>query len=136
MAHKIFVNLPTKDLKRSRAFWESMGYSFNPQFSDDTAACLVFSEDIYAMLLTHPKFKEFIDKPIVDTDAQAAAIICLSADSKDEVHRLVDAAVKAGGKEHRPMMDYGFMIQRSFADLDGHNWEVVFMDPSHVQPQS
>lgn len=136
MAHKIFVNLPTKDLKAARAFWESMGYGFNPQFSDDTAACLVFSEDIYAMLLTHPKFRDFTDKAIADTQTQAAAIICLSADSKADVHRLVDAAVKAGGTESRPMMDYGFMIQRSFTDLDGHNWEVIFMDPTHVQPQS
>ena len=133
MVSKIFVNLPVKDLQKSRAFFGSLGFSFNPQFSDDTGACLVMSEAIYAMLLTHPKFAQFTDKTIADGHKSAEVIVALGVDNKDDVNRIADAALKAGGKEPRPPQDYGFMFLRSFQDLDGHRWEVAWMNPNHVQ---
>ncbi len=134
MSTKIFLNLPVKDLDKSMAFFKALGWSFNAQFTDETAASLVISDDIYAMLLTHKKFSEFTTKAIADTSKTAQILICITQDSKEDVHKLVDAAVKAGAAEPRPMQDYGFMINRTFEDLDGHIWEVVFMDPSFVQP--
>lgn len=134
MSTKIFLNLPVKDLDKSMAFFRALGWDFNKQFTDETAASLVISDDIYAMLLTHKKFNEFTDKQIADTSKTAQILIALSQDSKADVHKLVDAAVKAGAKEPRPMQDYGFMISRSFEDLDGHIWEVIYMDPSFVRP--
>jgi uncharacterized protein len=135
MSTKMFVNLPVKDLNKSIAFFKALGWSVNPQFTDETGACLVISDDIYAMLLTHPKFKEFTDKKISDSGA-VEAIIALSVDSKADVDRIADAAIKAGGKQAKPPQDYGFMQLRSFLDLDDHHWEVFYMDPAHVQPQS
>lgn len=135
MATSIFINLPVKDLEKSKAFAQALGWSINTQFTDETAASVVISDTIYAMLLTHDKYRQFTDKQIADATKTSEVLICLSQDSKEAVHKLVDAAVKAGGKESRPMQDYGFMISRSFDDLDGHTWEVVFMDPAHVQPQ-
>ncbi|MFL5108170.1 MAG: VOC family protein [Xanthobacteraceae bacterium] len=131
MTTKIFVNLPVKDLKGSMAFFEKLGFRINPQFTDDTAACVVISEDIYAMLLTHAKFKEFTKKQIVDATKFTEGLTALSTDSKAKVDELVQAAIKAGGTEARDPMDFGFMYGRSFNDLDGHIWEVVWMDPSH-----
>jgi predicted lactoylglutathione lyase len=133
MSSKIFMNLPVKDLKRSMAFYEALGWKHNPQFTDETAASIVISEEIYVMLLTHEKFNQFTDKKIVDSSKSAQMIIALSADSKEGVHEIVDAALKAGAVEPRPLTDYGFMIYRTFEDLDGHIWEVLFMDPAHVQ---
>jgi predicted lactoylglutathione lyase len=135
MATKIFVNLPVKDLKQSMNFFSSMGYAFNPQFTDDKAACLVISEDIYSMLLVEPFFKSFSSLEIADTSKVNEAIICLSADSKEEVNTLVDKAVKAGAKEPKPVQDQGFMYSRGFSDLDGHMWEVMFMDMSAIPQQ-
>jgi uncharacterized protein len=135
MSTKIFVNLPVKDLDKSMAFFKSLGWTFNPQFTDETAACMVISDDIYAMLLTHDKFKQFTDKKIAD-GGSVEALIALGVGSKDEVSRIADAAIKAGGKEAKPPQDYGFMQLRSFLDLDGHHWEIVYMDPAHVQAQS
>ena len=135
MSTKIFVNLPVKDLDKSMSFFKSLGWTFNPQFTDDTAACMVISDDIYAMLLTHDKFKQFTDKKIAD-GGSVEALIALGVGSKDEVNRIADAALKAGGKEAKPPQDYGFMQMRSFLDLDGHHWEIVYMDPAHVQAQS
>lgn len=134
MSTKIFLNLPVKNLDKSMGFFRALGWDFNKQFTDETAASLVISNDIYAMLLTHKKFSEFTDKQIADTAKTAQILIALSQDSKADVHKLVDAAVRAGAKEPRPMQDYGFMISRSFEDLDGHIWEVIYMDPSFVQP--
>ncbi|CAL8980168.1 hypothetical protein RHODGE_RHODGE_02070 [Rhodoplanes serenus] len=136
MATKIFVNLPVADLPRSMRFFESLGYTFNTQFSDDTAACLVIADDIHAMLLTHEKYRQFTDKAIADTRTTSAVLIALSSDSRDAVDRLVDTAVKAGASEPRKPHDYGFMYHRAFDDLDGHTWEVFWMDPAHVQPQA
>ena len=132
MSTKIFVNLPVRDLNKSMAFFKALGWTFNPQFTDETAACLVISDDIYAMLLTHEKFKQFTDKKIAD-GGSVEALIALGVGSKDEVSRIADAAIKAGGKEAKPPQDYGFMQMRTFLDLDGHHWEIVYMDPAHVQ---
>ncbi len=136
MSTKIFLNMAVKDLAKSMAFFRALGWEFNPQFTDETAASLVISEHIYAMLLTHKKFSEFTPKQIADTTSTAEVMIALSQDSKEAVHKLVDAAVKAGASETKPMQDYGFMILRTFEDLDGHIWEVFFMDPAHLQPQN
>ena len=130
MSTKIFVNLPVKDLGQSMSFFRSIGYSFNPQFTDETAACMVISDDIYAMLLTHPKFSDFSPKKIADATQTSEVITALSTDSKDKVNSLVDAALQAGATENRNPTDYGFMYLRSFSDLDGHIWEIFWMDPS------
>ena len=133
MPSKIFVNLPVVDLDKSKAFFGTLGYTFNAQFTDETAACMVISDDIYAMLLTEAKFRDFTKKPIADAHQTTEVLIALSVDSKDAVNKLVDAAVKAGGSEARDPQDYGFMFLRSFDDLDGHSWEILWMDPKHVQ---
>ena len=133
MPSKIFVNLPVKDLDRSKAFFGKLGYTFNAQFTDATAACMVISDDIYAMLLTHAKFKEFTKKPIADAQKTTEVLVALSMGSRDEVNRVADAAMEAGGSETREPQDYGFMFLRSFSDLDGHIWEILWMDPKHVQ---
>lgn len=135
MAMKIFVNLPVKDLPKSKAFFEAPGWSFNPQFTDETAASLVISDEIYAMLLTHQKFSEFTDRRIADAGT-VETLIALSVDSVADMNRLCDAALKAGGTEPKPPADYGFMKYRTFLDLDGHHWEILYMDPSFVQPQA
>ena len=134
MINNIFVNLPVKDLKKSRAFFEAIGCKINEQFSDETAASVVIGGNIFAMLLTHDKWAQFSSKKPADTATTGEAIIALGVESKDELNKIVDAAVKAGGKETRPAADYGFMQQRVFEDLDGHHWEVIYMDPKHVQP--
>jgi len=136
MNKQIFVNLPVKDLPRSRAFFESMGYSFNPQFSNDQGACLVISDTIYAMLLTEPFFQTFTKKPISDAKKSTEVLICLSCESKAEVDQLVAKAVAAGGKAPNPVQDHGFMYGHGFEDLDGHVWELMHMDPNAVPPQA
>lgn len=134
MATKIFVNLPVKDLEKTKEFFLKLGYSFNQQFTDEKAASLVISENIYAMLLTEPFFKTFLpNKEIADTSKTKEVLIALSADSKQQVDELVDKAIAAGGKKFREPDDHGFMYARSFEDLDGHVWEVVWMDPGSIQ---
>lgn len=133
MSTMIFVNLPVADLPRSMRFFETLGYTFNRQFTDDTAACLVISDTIHAMLLTHDKFKQFTDKAIADGHTSKEVLIALSAESRAAVDGLVDTAVKAGAREPRPAADYGFMYYRAFDDLDGHTWEIMWMDPAHLQ---
>lgn len=127
MNSQIFVNLPVADLPRSRNFFQALGYTFNEQFSDDTAACLVISEHIYAMLLTHAKFREFSPKAICDSSKACEVLICLSCDSREELETLVRKAVAAGGSTYAEPKDYGFMYQHSFQDLDGHCWELIQM---------
>jgi predicted lactoylglutathione lyase len=135
MAMSIFANLAVKDLKASMAFFASLGWKNNPQFTDETAACIVISDTVYAMLLTHEKFESYSHgKKVADTAKTQEVLISLSVDSKQDVHRLVDAAVKAGATEPEPMQDYGFMISRSFHDLDGHAWSILHMDPTYVLP--
>jgi predicted lactoylglutathione lyase len=132
---KIFVNLPVRDLNKSMSFFKALGWTFTPQFTDDTAACMVISDDIYSMLLTHKKFGEFTDKKVAD-GATAEALIAISVDAKAEVDRIAGAAITAGAKEAKPPQDYGFMQLRSFLDLDGHHWEILYMDPAHVQSKT
>ncbi|GHB39393.1 glyoxalase [Streptomyces cirratus] len=134
-ATMIFVNLPVKDLEASKAFWGKLGYSFNAQFSDENGASLVISDTIYAMLLTEARFKDFTHKAIADTSTTTEALLCLSAESRDAVDALVDAAVGAGGTEPRAAQDHGFMYGRAFEDLDGHTWEIMWMDPAAIQAQ-
>lgn len=133
MINNIFVNLPVRDLEKSKSFFEAIGCTINPQFTDETAACAVIGGNIYAMLHTHAKYRTFTAKEIANAGQTSEVLIALGVDSKAEVDRIVDAAVKAGGKETRPVQDYGFMQMRVFEDLDGHHWEVIYMDPAHVQ---
>ena len=135
MAKMIFVNLAVKDLDKSMAFFKALGFTFNPQFTDKTAACMVISEHNYSMLLTHEKFRGFSKKEIADTSKVNEVMTALALDNKEAVDRMVDAAVKAGGAEPRPPTDLGFMYGRSFTDLDGHIWEPFWMNPAHVQKQ-
>jgi len=132
MATKIFVNLPTADLQRSKAFYTGLGYSINEQFSDETAACVVISEDIYVMVLTHAKFKEFTTKPISDATKSTEVLVCLSCERRAQVDELVRKALASGGASVMPAKDYGFMYSHGFQDPDGHIWEVVYMEPSAV----
>lgn len=133
MSTQIFVNLPMKDLERSRALFTALGYSFNPQFSDENAGCLVISDDIYAILLVEPYFKTFIKKKLADATKSTETIIALSADSPAEVDKLADKALAAGATLAREPEDQGLMYGRSFQDPDGHIWEVFWMDPSAIQ---
>ncbi len=133
MISKIFVNLPVKDLDKSMAFFKAVGFSFNPQFTDNTAACMVMSNDIYAMLLTHDKVKEFSKKQIADAHKTTEVLTAVAVESKAKVNDLADKAIKAGGNEASSPKDYGFMFTRSFEDPDGHIWEVFWMDEAQVQ---
>ena len=135
MSTKIFVNLAVKDLNRSVDFFKAIGYSFNKQFTDETAACMVISEDIYAMLLTEIKFKDFTPKQLVDATKATEVMTCLSTDTREKVNEIVDNAVKAGATEFKDAQDHGFMFYRSFSDLDGHIWEIMWMDESKVETQ-
>ena len=128
MSKLIFVNLPVTDLDRSIAFYEAIGASKDPRFSDATAAAMVLSETIHVMLLTHDKYRQFTTKEIADAHKTSAALICVSEDSRAAVDATVDKAIKAGAREARPAQDYGFMYGRSFDDPDGHGWEVMWMD--------
>ena len=129
MAKLIFVNLPVADLPRAVGFYEAVGAVKNPQFSDDTAACMVFSETIHTMLLTHGKFRQFTTKAIPDAKATCQVLLCVSADGRAEVDSTVERAGAAGGAmDPGPKQDHGFMYGRSFEDPDGHTWEVMWMD--------
>lgn len=130
MPKKIFINLPVKDLKKSMDFYTKTGFTNNPTFTDDTAACMVLTEEIYVMLLTHDKLSQFTNKAIIDAKKYVGAINCISLDSPEEMNRMADAALAAGGIEPAPAQDYGFMLQRSFEDPDGNHWEVIYMDMS------
>ena len=136
MARQIFVNLPVSDLSKSMDFFRVLGFDFNPQFTDDTAACMVISEDIYAMLLTKAKFREFTCKEICDATRQTEVLVCLSCESRAEVDTLADQAVANGGQAAHDPMEYGFMYGRSFHDIDGHIWELIWMDPNAAMPES
>jgi len=132
MATKIFVNLPVRDLARSVKFFAGLGYSFNPQFTDETAACMVVSEDIFVMLLTLAKFKEFTPRDICDAKKSTEVLVCLTCETRDEVDTMVRKAVDAGGTTYAESKDYGFMYQHGFQDLDGHIWELIYMDPGAI----
>ncbi len=133
MSKLIFVNLPVTDLQRSTAFYEAIGAEKNPQFSDDTAACMVLSETIHVMLLTHDKFTQFTPKRIANAHESSEVLICISEDSRDGVDRITEKALASGGREARERQDYGFMYSRSFEDPDGHIWEPLWMDVEAAQ---
>lgn len=130
MAKQIFINLAVKNLQKSMEFYAALGFTNNPQFSDGTAKCMVWSDSIFVMLLTYEKFKTFATKPIADTKSNLAGLFSLSTDSIDEVNSIMTNGLKAGGKEPNEMQDYGFMKQRTIEDFDGHTWEIFFMDIS------
>jgi uncharacterized protein len=133
MTKMIFINLPVTDLKRSMAFYEAVGAPNNPQFTDDTAACMVFSDSIHVMLLTHDKWRCFTPKAIPDAHQSAQVMLCLSSDTKVGVSELVEKAAASGGKpDPLPTQDFGFMFGRSFEDPDGHIWETMWMDMSSI----
>ncbi|MFL9831529.1 VOC family protein [Flavobacterium sp. ST-87] len=132
MAKQVFINLAVTDLQKSMDFYTALGFSNNPQFSDDTAKCMLWSDSIYVMLLTHEKFLNFTNKPIADTKAHIAGLFSLSTDSIDEVNTIVNNGLNAGGTEPTEMRDYGFMQQRTIEDFDGHTWEVFYMDMSKM----
>jgi predicted lactoylglutathione lyase len=132
MATKIFVNLPVKNLDRSVDFFTKLGFSFNAQFTDETATCMVVSEDIFVMLLTEAKFKEFTPNAICDATKSTEVLVCLSSESREEVDKMIRKAVAAGGTTYSEPQDHGFMYGHSFQDLDGHIWETVFMEPNAV----
>lgn len=128
MSKQVFINLAVKDLGKSMNLYTQMGFTNNPQFSDETAKCMVWSESIFLMIMTHEKFTGFTTKPIADTKNTIAGIYSLSVDSVESVNKIVNDAVAAGGVEPNEMRDYGFMQQRTIEDFDGHTWEVFFMD--------
>jgi predicted lactoylglutathione lyase len=130
MSTSIFVNVPVRDLPASMAYFKALGFDHNPQFTDETASCIVISDTIYVMLLTHDKFREFTSTPIPNAKAEIGALYALSRDSREAVDAIANAALKAGGTEQRDPQDYGFMYGRAIADLDGHVWEYTWMDMS------
>jgi predicted lactoylglutathione lyase len=134
MPTKIFVNLPVKDLNKSVAFFTKLNYTFNPQFTDENATCMIISEDIFVMLLVEKYFKTFTKKAVSDASKSTEAILALSTDTRDEVDAMLARVISAGGKESREIQDMGFMYSRGFEDLDGHLWEVFYMDPSTINP--
>jgi len=136
MAKQIFINLAVKDLQKSMDFYTALGFSNNPQFSDDTGKCMVWSENIFVMIMTHEKFATFATKPLADTKSNLAGLFSLSVDSVDEVNSILTKGLDAGGTEPTEMRDYGFMQQRTIEDFDGHTWEVFFMDITKFPQQS
>ncbi|HAF29645.1 MAG TPA: glyoxalase/bleomycin resistance/extradiol dioxygenase family protein [Bacteroidales bacterium] len=136
MAKQIFINLAVKDLQKSVDFYTALGFTINPQFSDDTGKCMVWSENIFVMILTHEKFASFATKPLADTKSKLAGLFSLSLDSIDEVNNMMTKGLKAGGTEPNEIRDYGFMQQRTIEDFDGHTWEIFFMDMAKFPQQS
>ena len=129
MATQIFVNLPVRDLKRSMSFFSGLGFTFNPRFTDDKAACMIVGENIYVMLLLEKFFQTFTKKPVCDAAKSTEVLVCLSCESRARVDELVTKAIATGGKVVREPQDYGFMYGQSIEDLDGHIWELMFMEP-------
>lgn len=135
MATSIYVNLPVKDLEKSREFFTQLRFGIHPQFSDDSGVCLIVSDTIFVMLLTEEKFQTFTPHPICDARQSTEVIVCLSCETRSAVDELVRNAVAAGGRTYSDPIDHGFMYGHGFQDLDGHIWELVYMDPGAV-PQS
>jgi predicted lactoylglutathione lyase len=133
MARQLYVNLPVKDLKKTIDFFTVLGFSFNTQFTDETATCMIVSGDICVMLLTEKKFKAFTPKEISDATETSEVLLALSLDNREQVDEMVRKAVAAGGTTYSDPNDHGFMYQHGFQDLDGHIWEVFYMDPATVQ---
>jgi predicted lactoylglutathione lyase len=130
----LFVTLPVRDLERSKAFWTQLGFGFDPRFSDDeTTACMPIGEQAVVMLGTHEKWAEFSKLPMADPTTHALALYSFSVATRDEVDTVADAAIAAGAQDHDDTQDYGFMRSRSFFDLDGHGWQVMWMDPAAAE---
>jgi len=136
MHKQIYVNLPVKDLARSRAFFSSLGFEFNAQFSNDQGACMIIGENIFAMLLSEPFFQGFTSKPIANARETTEVLTCLSCESREEVDALVAKALAAGGRAPNPKQDHGFMYGHGFEDLDGHVWELSYMDMGAIPAQA
>lgn len=136
MKRQIYVNLPIKDMARSQAFFRSLGFDFNPQFSNEQGACMVVAEDIYVMLLVEPFFQTFTKKPVADARQSTEVLVCLSCASRAEVDEMVAKARAAGGTVPRAPQDHGFMYGHGFEDPDGHVWELVYMDMAAAPPQA
>lgn len=132
MAKQIFINLAVNDPQKSMDLYAALGFTNNTQFSDDTGKCMVWSDNILVMLLTHQKFASFATKPLADTKANLAALFSLSTDSVEEVNSIMQKGLDAGGTEPHEMRDYGFMQQRTIEDFDGHSWEIFYMDMSKI----
>jgi predicted lactoylglutathione lyase len=129
----LFVNLPVADLERSKAFFARLGFSYNPMFTDETAACMLVGEQAFVMLLSYETFAQYAHLPIGDPTTQTLALYCFSVSSRDEVDTVAASALAAGASEADGAEDHGFMYSRSFFDLDGHPWQVMWMDPAPVQ---
>ncbi len=130
---KIFLNLPVRDLKRSVDFFTGLGFTFNPQFTDERATCMIVSDEAFVMLLVTSRFEEFAKKPVGDPQVQTSGIFAVSAADRAAVDHFADTALRSGGTKAGDPQDHGFMYLRSFFDPDGHHWEVMWMDPSAVQ---
>jgi predicted lactoylglutathione lyase len=136
MTKQIFINLAVKDLQKSMDFYTALGFTNNPQFSDESGKCMVWNENIFVMILTHEKFASFTTKPLADTKSNIAGLFSLSVDSVDEVNKIMTNGLNAGGIEPNEMRDYGFMQQRTIEDFDGHTWEIFYMDITKVPSKS
>lgn len=132
---QVFINLAVADVERSMNFYTQLGFTVNPQFSDEQSKCMVWSETIFLMIMTHDKFKTFTNKPLADTKGAIAGLFALSVESTDQVNEIVENGLKAGGTEPMPATDYGFMQLRKIEDHDGHTWEIFFMDMSKMPTQ-
>ena len=136
MGRQIYVNIAIKNMERSKAFFSNLGFGFNPQFTNESGACMIVADDIYVMLLTESFFQGFTKKPVADAKKTTEVLICLSCTSRAEVDELVRKAVAAGGKTPVPPQDHGFMYGHGFEDLDGHQWELTYMDPNATPPHA
>jgi len=132
MVQQIFVNLPVKDLEKTKAFFAHLGFTFNEQFTNEAAACMIIGENIFAMLLVEPFFKSFLNKEVGDATKSAQVINALAVDSRSKVDDLANRALEAGGTFTKEPQDHGWMYGRSFADINGHQWEILYMDASAI----
>ena len=133
MTTKIFVNLPVKDLNKTIEFFTKLGFKFNPQFTDENATCMIVGEDIFLMLLVEKFFKTFTKKEICDTSKNTEVIVALSVEGREKVDQMINRAIEAGGRESREPQDHGWMYGRSFEDINGHIWEIIYMDESALK---
>ena len=133
MTTQIFVNLPVKDLNETVDFFTKLGFAFNPQFTDENATCMIVDNDIFVMLLVEKFFKTFTKKEICDTTKDTEVIVALSTESREKVDQMINNVIEAGGKEHRKPQDHGWMYGRSFEDINGHLWEVIYMDKNALK---
>jgi uncharacterized protein len=135
MTTQIFVNLPVKDLNETVDFFTKLGFAFNPQFTDENATCMIVNNDIFVMLLVEKFFKTFTKKEICDTTKDTEVIVALSTESREKVDQMINKVIEAGGKEHRKPQDHGWMYGRSFEDINGHLWEVIYMNKNALKKQ-